>query len=299
MTSIARLLTKFAIGTCAVACLASQAPAGSPEGMKLYAFTSYPLDIAKSALSSAATGDEKIIVPVGFFLIKHPKGNIMFDTGDNDRLVSDKTYWGPMAAMLDKGVDPNLTIDAQLGKIGMKASDINYVVLGHMHLDHAGNASRFPNATIVVQRSEIVNAFWPPQSFAGPYISGDFESLRSQTGSAGASKQPMIELNGDLDLFGDGSIYIHRSAGHTPGSQMAIVRLPKSGTFILTSDACYLPENLAKDIQPSIGLAYDPSEIMNGYAYIKRTRDTEKGQVFMAHDAEGFKERKKSPEYYE
>ena len=299
MTSIARLLTKVAIGACAVAGLASQAPAASPDGMKLYAFTSFPLDIAKSALSSAATGDEKIIVPVGFFLIKHPKGNIMFDTGDNDRLVSDKTYWGPMAAMLDKGVDPNLTIDAQLGKIGMKASDINYVVLGHMHLDHAGNASKFPNATIVVQRDEIINAFWPPQSFAGPYISGDFESLRSKTGSAGAGRQSTIELNGDLDLFGDGSFYIHRSAGHTPGSQMAIVRLPKSGTIILTSDACYLPENLAKDIQPSIGLAYNPSEIMNGYAYIKRVRDTEKGQVFMAHDAEGFKEHKKSPEYYE
>jgi beta-lactamase superfamily II metal-dependent hydrolase len=167
MTSIARLLAKFAIGACAVAGVASQAAAAPPEGMKLYTFTSYPLDIAKSALSSAATGDEKIIVPVGFFLIKHPKGNIMFDTGDNDRLVSDKTYWGPMAAMLDKGVDPNLTIDAQLGKIGMKASDINYVILGHMHLDHAGNASRFPNATIVVQHDEIINAFWPPKSFAG------------------------------------------------------------------------------------------------------------------------------------
>jgi N-acyl homoserine lactone hydrolase len=299
MTSIARLLAKFAIGACAVAGLGSQALAASPDGMKLYSFTSFPLDIAKSALSSAATGDEKIIVPVGFFLIKHPKGNVMFDTGDNDRLVNDKTYWGPMAAMLDKGVDPNLTIDAQLGKIGMKASDINYVVLGHMHLDHGGNATKFPNATIVVQRDEIINAFWPPKSFAGPFISGDFEGLRSATGSASAGKIPTIELDGDLDLFGDGSIYIHRSAGHTPGSQMAVVRLPKSGTVILTSDACYLPENLAKDIQPSIGLAYNPSEIMNGYAYIKRVRDMEKGQVFMAHDAEGFKERKKSPEFYE
>jgi N-acyl homoserine lactone hydrolase len=299
MSSITRLLAKFAMGACAAALLASQAPAASPEGMKLYSFTSFPLDIAKSALSSAATGDEKIIVPVGFFLIKHPKGNVMFDTGDNDRLVNDKTYWGPMAAMLDKGVDPNLTIDAQLGKIGMKASDINYVVLGHMHLDHGGNASKFPNATIVVQRDEIINAFWPPKSFAGPFISGDFEGLRAATGSASAGKIPTIELDGDLDLFGDGSIYIHRSAGHTPGSQMAVVRLPKSGTVILTSDACYLQENLAKDIQPSIGLAYNPSEIMNGYAYIKRVRDTEKGQVFMAHDAEGFKDRKKSPEYYE
>jgi N-acyl homoserine lactone hydrolase len=68
---------------------------------------------------------------------------------------------------------------------------------------------------------------------------------------------------------------------------------------ILTSDACYMPENLAKDILPSIGLTYDPSEMLNGYAYIRRVRDMEKGEVFMAHDIEGFKTKKHSPEYYE
>jgi N-acyl homoserine lactone hydrolase len=299
MTSITRLLAKLAVGACAVAGLASQAPAASPDGMKLYVFSSYPLDIAKAALSSAATGDEKILIPVGFFLIKHPKGNILFDTGDNDKLIGDKTYWGPMAAMLDKGVSADLAIDTQLDKVGIKPSDINYVILGHMHLDHAGNVGKFPNATIVVQHSEIANAFWPPKAFAGPFISGDFAMLRAQTGSPSAGRQPTIELSGDLDLFGDGSVFIHRSAGHTPGSQMAVIRLPKSGTVILTSDACYMPENLAKDILPSIGLTYDPSEMLNGYAYIRRVRDTENGQVFMAHDIEGFKQHKHSPEFYE
>jgi glyoxylase-like metal-dependent hydrolase (beta-lactamase superfamily II) len=267
--------------------------------MKLYIFTSQPLDIAKSALSSAATGDEKIVIPVAFFLIKHPKGNILFDTGDNDKVITDQTYWGPMAAMLDKGVSADLAIDVQLGKIGMKPSDINYVILGHMHLDHAGNVGKFPSATIVVQRDEIANAFWPPKAYAGPYISGDFEMLRAPTGSGSTGRQPTIELNGDLDLFGDGSVFVHRAAGHTPGSQLAVVRLPKTGTVILTSDACYLPENLAKDILPSIGLTYDPTEMLNGYAYIKRIRDTEKGDVLMAHDAEGFKAHKHSPEFYE
>src|ERR1700739_1686297 len=118
MTSLRGLIAGAAIGACVLTGLASQASAASPEGMKLYLFTSYPLDIAKSALSSAATGDEKILIPVAFFLIKHPKGNIMFDTGDNDKIITDKTYWGPMAAMLDKGVNPDLAIEAQLGKIG-------------------------------------------------------------------------------------------------------------------------------------------------------------------------------------
>jgi glyoxylase-like metal-dependent hydrolase (beta-lactamase superfamily II) len=292
-------LTGAAVGALALAGLALPASAASPEGMKLYQFTSQPLDIAKSALSSATTGNEKIIVPVGFFLIKHPKGDIVFDTGDNDKIITDQTYWGPMAAMLDKGVKADLAIDAQLEKVGEKVSDVKYVILGHMHLDHAGNVSKFPNATIVVQRDEIANAFWPPKGYAGPYISGDFEALRGKVGAPGAGRQPTIELNGDLDLFGDGSVYIHRAAGHTPGSQMAVIRLPKSGTIILTSDTCYLMENLNNDILPSIGLTYNPTEMLNGYAYIRRVRDEEKGQVFMAHDFEGFPKHKQPPDHYE
>src|SRR5258705_2323159 len=133
MTSVRRLIVKAAIGACALAGLASSgAYAASPEGMKLYQFTSQYLDIAKSALSSSTSCDEKILIPVGFYLIRHPKGDVLFDTGDNDKLITDKTYWGPLAAMLDKGVNPDLAIETQLGKVGVKASDIKYVILGHM-----------------------------------------------------------------------------------------------------------------------------------------------------------------------
>ena len=119
MTSVRRLIVNAAIGACALAGLASPgAYAASPEGMKLYQFTSQYLDIAKSALSSATSGDEKILIPVGFYLIRHPKGDVLFDTGDNDKLLTDKTYWGPLAAMLDKGVNPDLAIETQLGKVG-------------------------------------------------------------------------------------------------------------------------------------------------------------------------------------
>src|ERR1700745_439659 len=211
MTNLRKVFAKVAIVACAISGLAWQASAASPEGMKLYIFTSQPLDIAKSALSSAATGDEKIVIPVAFFLIKHPKGNILFDTGDNDKIITDQTYWGPMAAMLDKGVKADRAIDTQLDKIGIKPTDINYVILGHMHLDHAGNVGKFPNATIVVQRDENPNAFGPPKAEPGPSNTGDFEMLRASTGAGSAGRQPTIELNGDLDLFGDGSVYIHRA----------------------------------------------------------------------------------------
>jgi len=260
-------------------------------------FSSGWLTLDKSGLQTGGTG--KITVPVAFFLIKHPKGNVLFDTGNNDKIITDPIYWGPLAAALEPGRSPDIAVDAQLDKIGVKPSDINYVVLGHMHLDHAGNVGKFPSATIVYQRDEIVNAFWPKPGFGCCYITGDFAMLRNDVGQNAPNRQKVIELNGDLDLFGDGSIYIHRQVGHTPGSQMALVRLPKTGPVVLTSDTCYLMENLQKDILPSVALAYDPSGILDGYAWIKHLMSAEAADVIFAHDAETFKKHKQSPEYYE
>jgi N-acyl homoserine lactone hydrolase len=296
------LLLAAAAAVCSAAGLTAGAKAESPQGMKLYVFSSGFLNIEKSALQAGAAPG-KIDVPVGFFLIHHPKGNVLFDCGNNDKVITDPTYWGPMAAMLENPANhsrsPDVAIDAQLQKAGYKVSDINYVILGHMHLDHAGNVAKFPTATLIYQRDEIINALWPKPGFAGPYIPGDLAPLRSQVGSPLPARQKVIELNGDLDLFGDGSILIHRSVGHTPGSEQAVVRLPKTGAIVLTSDAAYLPENFEKDLLPSVGLAYDPVGIMQGYQWIKEMRDSEGAKIFMAHDAEGYKTRKHSPEFYE
>src|SRR5215472_8859418 len=288
------------LATVAGACvwLAAAASAASPEGMRLYVFSSGSLTLDKSGLQTGATG--KITVPVAFFLIKHPKGNVLFDSGNNDKIITDPTYWGPLAAMLSAASRaPDVAIDAQLAKIGMKPSDINYVAVGHMHLDHAGNVGKFPNATIVYQRDEIVNAFWPKPGFGCCYITGDFAMLRNDVGQNNPAKQKVIELNGDLDLFGDGSIYIRRQVGHTPGSQMMLVRLPKTGPIILTSDNCYLMDNLQKDILPSVALAFDPAGILNAYSWIKHLMSAEGADVIFAHDAETFKKHKHAPEYYE
>ena len=81
---------------------------------------------------------------------------------------------GQSASLLDKGVKADLAIDAQLAKVGVQPSDIKYVVLGHMHLDHAGNIGKFPKATIVAQRDEIENAFYPKPGTACCYVPGDF-----------------------------------------------------------------------------------------------------------------------------
>lgn len=272
--------------------------AESPAGMKLYVFSSGALSVGKNMLVNLASTDP-LRVPVGFFVIRHPKGNVLFDTGNNDKIITDPSYWGPFFKALNPVVTPDIAIDAQLGKIGLKPDDITYVVVGHMHLDHGGNVGKFPNSTLVVQKDEIRNAFWPEPGTAGPYIPGDAASLRNDLGEAMPNKYKMLQLAGDMDLFGDGSVVVKRWVGHTPGSQMLLVRLPKTGTIILTSDNVYLRENVEKNLLPNIALAYDPAGILRGYEWIRYMQATEKADFFTAHDPDAFKALKKPPEFYE
>jgi N-acyl homoserine lactone hydrolase len=285
----------------AALCLAATAvvaSAQSPQGMKLYVFSSGALTIGKNILQNLGPTDN-IQVPVGFFVIRHPKGNVLFDTGNNDKILTDPSYWGPFFKALNPVVTPDIAIDAQLGKISLKPDDITYVVVGHLHLDHGGNVGKFPNSTLIVQKDEIRNAFWPEPGTAGPYITSDVAPLRSAMGEAMPNKGKMLQLTGDMDIFGDGSVVVKRWVGHTPGSQMLLVRLPKSGPIILTSDNVYLRENVEKNIPPNVTLAYDPGGILRAYEWIRLMQATEKADFFTAHDPDAFKALKKPPEFYE
>src|SRR5499426_2823800 len=201
-----RIIRQIGFATVAVALLlaitAAVALAQSPQGMKLYVFSSGALTIGKHMLMNLAP-QETIKVPAGFFVVMHPKGNVLFDTGNNDKIITDPSYWGPFFKAVNPVVTPDVAIDAQLGKIGLKPDDIKYVVVGHLHLDHGGNVGKFPNSTLIVQKDEIRNAFWPEPGTAGPFIPGDVAPLRSAIGEPMANKGKMIQLEGDLDIFGD------------------------------------------------------------------------------------------------
>ena len=199
--------------------------------MKMYAFSSGGLTIAKSALQSGASTNP-ITVPVGFFVVVHPKGNFLFDTGNNDKIINDPSYWGPFIKGLTPERGPDVAIDTQLKKIGLTPDSIKYVAVGHMHLDHGGNVCKFPKATFLVQKDEMKNAAWPEPGTAGPYIPGDVACLRNDSVRRSPTSSRWSSSTGDLDVFGDGSVVLKRWPGHTPGSQMAIVRLPKTGTVV-------------------------------------------------------------------
>ncbi|MSQ68125.1 MAG: N-acyl homoserine lactonase family protein [Gammaproteobacteria bacterium] len=277
----------------------TSAQAVSPAGMQLYAFSSGSMMLGKGLLQNLAPMEPKIQIPIGFFVIKHPKGNVLFDTGNNDKLITDSTYWGRIATVLEVKMTPEDAIDVQLAKIGLKPDDIKYVVVSHMHLDHGGNVAKFPNSTLVIQDDELSFALFPDAPFAASYIPGDAQVLRSPVGTTQPSLMNMIRLEGDYDIFGDGSIVVHRARGHTKGSQMLMVRLPKTGATILTADAAYFRENVEKNLMPNILLAYEPTGIVKGYDWIRRMMATENANFFTAHDPDAYKAMKKAPDFYE
>lgn len=274
-----------------LACLIAASFAQAQQNPKIYVFTSGSLGgFPKAALQIGAQGNIDW-APVGFYVITHPKGNIIFDTGNNDKTITDaEGWWGPLAKGFGLKMTKDDAIPAQLAKIGLKTDDIKYVVVGHMHLDHGGNISQFPNATLVVQNDELKAAWWPDVGYSIYYIPGDFEATK---------KMNIIRLEGDLDMFGDGSFRLFRAPGHTPGSQFAVVRLKNTGPVILTSDTVYLQENLDKNLIPPIPGTWSPKGMYEGYQHIRQIRDTEGAQLFMAHDPELFKAAKHAPDFYD
>src|SRR4051812_13262828 len=268
------------------------------QEIKLYAFSSGALTIAKGALVNLAPMEPMIQVPVGFYVIKHPKGTVLFDTGNNDKIITDPSYWGAAFNALKPVNTPDVAIDVQLKKIDLTPDDVTYVVVSHLHLDHGGNVGKFPKSTIVVQKSEIQNAFWPEPGTGGPYMIGDVMPLRAPNNDM-PNAVKMLQLDGDRDLFGDGTIVVKRAVGHTPGSQMMSVRLKNKGLTILTGDNVYFRENVEKNLPPNIVLAYSPSGILCAYEWIRYQIATEKADFFTAHDPDAFKAMKKAPEFYD
>ena len=150
------------------------------------------------------------------------------------------------------------------------------MIYSHFHLDHAGNIEMFPNAKHVVQKVELKTAWWPEKFQRAAFVLKDYDQTRGYD---------FMELNGDFDLFGDGTVTILDTKGHTQGHQSVRVRLPKTGTLILAADAVYTPENEAGVVP---GITWSADESMKSIERLKQIRDAEQGQIWYSHGMKQF-----------
>lgn len=226
-----------------------------------------------------------ITIPVSMWVLKHPKGIVVFDTGNNvaisDGADNCKKYW---AAGNCDFLKPNQTradvIDQQLAKLGIKTDDVKVVVSSHSHLDHSGNIGMFPKAIHVFQKKELYQGYWP-EKFQGREANGSF--VLNDLVSARAYNY--LELDGDYDLFGDGSVQILSTPGHTIGHQSLKVKLPQTGTVIIAQDAIWMQENADGYVA---GLNFSVQAWSNSANRLKFMRDLEGAKLFFPHDGGQF-----------
>lgn len=264
------------------------ASAQAADGTKVYWTTSGkfgPFPITGLIPTIPKEKQRDITIPVSMWVIDHPKGLVIFDTGNNvaisDGADNCKKYWAPGNCDFLK---PSQTradvIDAQLKTLGYDASKVKVVVSSHSHLDHIGNIEMFPNAIHVIQKKELYQG-WFPEKFQGRTSPGSFVMADIDN----AREFNYLELEGDYDLFGDGSALILSTPGHTLGHQSMKVKLGSGKTIILSQDAVWMQENL--DGYPA-GLNYSVMDYTKSVNRLKFMRDLEGADIFMAHDQDQY-----------
>lgn len=172
---------------------------------------------------------ERVQVPVPFYVVEHPGGVTLFDCGLHAAVGdADDPYRQALQSQeLDITFGPDDTVSRHLERLDIDPTRVRYVVLSHLHFDHSGGLHQIPNATLVVQRREWEAGFDADMA-ARYFLPKRFFNLGHK-----------VELiDGEHDLFGDGSIVCVPSYGHTPGHQSLRVRSAQ-GDHILVSDACY------------------------------------------------------------
>jgi len=210
------------------------------------------------------------------YLIHHAQGWLLWDTGLPDALAARPDGVDAVNGALH--MTRPKTLAGELEALGVKPSDVKAVAISHTHPDHIGNVETFPQAMLYVQKAEYE---WPGENGA-PRFNPD---------------HPVTKLEGDYDVFGDGSVVIISTPGHTPGHQSLLVRLPKTGAVLLSGDAVHFRDNWDNRRVPGFNVSKE--QTLASMQHIADILAKERAQLWINHDKPQSDAQKKSPEYYE
>src|ERR1700736_3694341 len=241
--------------------------------VKLYAFTCGTVTGEFAHLMDGGEGD--ITVPIPVFLIEHPKGRVLFDTGLHADCQHDPAgRLGPRLARVFRiGFLPRGEKSARVEAIDTDPGKIDLIINSHFHFDHVGGNALIPNATMLVQRREWEAGMDPDTAARRGFNPRDFDLGHK-----------LRLLDGEHDVFGDGSVVCLPTHGHTPGHQSLRLRLRlDSGEVVLAADACYFCQTLRERRLPRN--MYDREAML---ASLDRLEALERSgaRIFFGHDPE-------------
>lgn len=211
------------------------------------------------------------------YLIRHAKGDLIWDTGLSDALA--KTPEGSDSeAFLMKMPK---TLKSQLDEINVSPDEIEFLAISHLHGDHTSNANLFTSATLLFQEEEYAGLF------EGETVQPNVDSLKNN---------PSIKLSGDHDVFGDGTVVIKRAPGHTAGHQVLYVNLPETGPIVLSGDLYHFTKNREVKGVPSFNA--DRDQTLLSMEVIEAFIVEKKATLWIQHDYDQNQTIAHSPEFH-
>jgi len=264
----------LALAATLAAPLAALAPAGAQTAERLYVMDCGHNSAKDQSIWSPGIDVGKPIEQADTCsLIKHGSQWLLWDTGYPDAIADTPVDTPVGHATRAK------TLMGQLAEIGVKPGDIGFVAVSHTHPDHIGNVDRFPASLLLIQKAEFDWAFAPGKR---PLFKKD---------------RPLKPLEGDYDVFGDGSVTLLSTPGHTPGHQSLLVHLARSGWILLAGDAAHFKDNWDNDRVPSINTSAEQTHA--SHARLARILAEKNAQLWINHDLPTFENLKHSPQFYD
>ena len=279
MIAMLALLFGAAIGTAQ-----THKPPRPPKTLRLYIFDCGVIHTTNGdsyALKKEEMASTEMSIPC--ILIAHPKGTLMWDNGDiPDRLFPADGIRATLGVVTqDKPLLP------QLAAAGYAPSDITYLSMSHYHGDHVANANSFASATGLVRRVERDRMFSSEPIVRSPLE--NYSELKK-------SKTILLEKD-EYDVFGDGTVIIKSTPGHTPGHNVLFLKLKKTGPIVLSGDLYHYPEERTLHRLPVAEFNKEQTAASRAEleVFLKKTG----AQLWIEHDIVGNRKLKKAPEFYE
>ena len=223
------------------------------------------------------------------WLLEHGSEWLLWDTGVPETALNDPKGWSTLPKLIVYHLNKSLT--DQLAEIGLKPGDIGRVAISHTHGDHIGNMALFPNSTVVMQRAEYS---WI-HSADGP--NDNVNQLMALARQLLGKPKKLQLIDGDTDVFGDGSVTLLATPGHTPGHQSLLVHLKASGFILLSGDVVHSQENLQRNIVPSLNT--NKTESIASMARVRQLIAAYKATLFINHDKRQTDQLKLLPAFYD
>ena len=266
------------LAACAPETPAAVEPAAEPvaEVTEAAALTVNVLDCGKIAISDldafSSAGDyagQADEFTNTCYLINHPNGRLLWDLGLPTQLVGQPPFTQQIFT-----VSVEKSITDQLATLGVVPSEITYVSISHSHFDHVGQVDQVQGSTWLVNQKEY-DAMFPPDGapLADPTLAPTY-----------ALFQPMERqiIGAENDVFGDGSVVIFETSGHTPGHASLQLMMPKAGPVLLTGDLYHRTESRGLGRVPRFN--YNEAETVGAFAAFEARATNLGAKVIIQHE---------------